>query len=120
MKRIIGVVALALLAGACSDTSTATNEDGTPMTARMVVAPGDGGHQITMTSRKGFTCTALFDQKAYAASKQPSMELPVTCDNGDRGTAIYSNANYRQEVFTPGQTQIAYQLESGAKGSISF
>ncbi|MBD9528944.1 hypothetical protein [Paracoccus sp. PAR01] len=123
MKRMTGVLALTVLVGACasSDTGgTSAIDDAQPLTARMTVVPENGAHTITMTSRAGYTCTAVFDQKAYMASKQPSMQVPVNCDNGDSGTATYTNLNYRQQAFTPGQTQISYELVSGKKGMIAL
>jgi len=116
MKRMIGLCVLAAMTGACTDSGTVGT--GEPMTARMTVVAENGAHAIALTSRTGYTCTALFDHRAYMASGQPSQELPVTCDNGDRGIAVYTNANYRQEAFTTGQTRISYQLESGTKGTI--
>ncbi|MTH60689.1 hypothetical protein [Paracoccus litorisediminis] len=122
MKRMTVVLALTVLVGACasSDTGTSAIDDAQPLTARMTVVPENGAHTITMTSRAGYTCTAVFDQKAYMASKQASIQVPVTCDNGDSGTATYTNLNYRQQAFTPGQTQITYELVSGKKGMIAL
>jgi len=116
MKLTIGVLVLAAMTAAC--TNSGTGGAGEPMTARMTVVAENGAHTIAMTSRSGYTCTAQFDYKAYMAAQQPSQTLPVTCDNGDRGTAVYTNANFQKEAFTKGLTQISYQLESGTKGTI--
>ncbi|MTH61152.1 hypothetical protein [Paracoccus litorisediminis] len=116
-------MALTALVGACAGsgiTGAGTGEDGAPMTARMTVFKQGGVNTITMTSAKGVTCTGDIDLGAYLKSKQPSREIPITCNNGDKGVGIYTNSNYQLQSFTPGKTQLAYRLESGAKGTISF
>lgn len=121
MGKTIATLALIMLVGACGTKGgTGFTDTQVPMTGEFEILPGTK-HKIHLISADGWTCSGPFDAVAYSYAQRAVYPFKLTCDNGDKGNAVYSVPTFiANRTYQPGQTQVSFSLESGVKGYVKF
>lgn len=120
MRSFIVVATVLTLAACGTKGGTGFTDTSVPVVGEFDIQPGTK-HRINLISADGWTCTGPFDTVKFAHAQRSVYPFPLTCDNGDKGNAIYTipafNAN---RYYQPGVTQVSFTLQSGVRGYVKF